>query len=91
MKQDPGKYSVAVINRGGPNKEGRVYDAFRFYNNDSRQVEALDYAVGNWEAEEFQVRVFRGVNRATKERVFKAVKKANLEFSWDENLDDLFA
>ncbi len=91
MKQEPGRYSVAVINRGRPNEYGRVYEAFRFYNNDPRQVELLDYVLDNWEVEGFQVRVFRGVNRATKERAFKIVKKANREFSWSETLDNLFA
>jgi hypothetical protein len=91
MKQEPGKYSVAVINRGVPNENGRVYDAFRFYDNNPSQINRLDDALDNWEAEGFQVKVFRGVNRATKERAFKIVKKANLELSWDESLNDLFA
>lgn len=91
MKQQPGKYSVLVINRGAPDKRDRIYDSFRFYDNNPRQVEALSYFLTNLEAIEIRVKVFRGVNRATKERVFKKVKQANLEGHWPcEPLDVLF-
>lgn len=78
IKQEPGKYSVMVVMEQEPDERNRLYNASRFYDNFPHQVDNVAYAEKSCRDKGLQVKVLRGVNRATKERVFKAVKAANM-------------